>query len=107
MHNFHGYNNARKRRHGRRKEQQEVYNNDKAINMALKTALNPEEITIPTRPVLSLNRKAMDRVNKAISIQTAPNYDNFNNCCLPNAALYSTKTKTRRRLESGGVTARV
>ncbi|MEX0445223.1 hypothetical protein [Xenorhabdus sp. SGI246] len=30
----------------------------------------------------------------------------FNNCCLPNAALYSTKTKSRRRLESGGVTAR-
>ncbi len=38
MHNFHGYNNARKRRHERRKEQQEVYNKDEAINMALKTA---------------------------------------------------------------------
>ncbi|MDE1485327.1 hypothetical protein KKI90_02570 [Xenorhabdus bovienii] len=100
MHNFHGYTNARKRRHERRKEQQEVYNKD--INMALKTALNPEEITIPTRPVLSLNRKAMDRVN----VQNTPNYDKLNNCCLSNAALYSTKTKTRRHLESGGVTAR-
>ncbi|MDE1477267.1 hypothetical protein [Xenorhabdus bovienii] len=104
MHNFHGYTNARKRRHERRKEQQEVYNKD--INMALKTALNPEEITIPTRPVLSLNRKAMDRVNKEISVQNTPNYDKLNNCCLSNAALYSTKTKTRRHLESGGVTAR-
>ncbi|SFO10773.1 hypothetical protein SAMN05421579_1701, partial [Xenorhabdus japonica] len=34
MHNVHGYNNARKRRHERRKEQQETYNKDKAINMA-------------------------------------------------------------------------
>ncbi|WP_340608557.1 hypothetical protein [Xenorhabdus bharatensis] len=107
MHNFHGYNNARKRRHERRKEQQDAYSKDKAINMALQTALNPEDIIEPKRPILSLNRKAMDRVNKAISIQTTPNYDSLNNCCLPNTALYSTKTKSRRHLKSGNVTARV
>ncbi|KLU15019.1 MULTISPECIES: hypothetical protein [Xenorhabdus] len=30
----------------------------------------------------------------------------FDNCCMSDVALYSTKTKPRRRLESGGVTAR-
>ncbi|PHM46564.1 hypothetical protein [Xenorhabdus miraniensis] len=30
----------------------------------------------------------------------------FNNCCMSEVALYSTKSKTRRRLESGNVTAR-
>ncbi|KMJ44683.1 hypothetical protein AB204_12980 [Xenorhabdus khoisanae] len=33
--------------------------------------------------------------------------DNSGSCCMSDVALYSTKTKTRRRLESGGVTARV
>ncbi|MDC9598913.1 hypothetical protein [Xenorhabdus anantnagensis] len=32
--------------------------------------------------------------------------DNSGSCCMSEVALYSTKTKTRRRLESGGVTAR-
>ncbi|MBE8596821.1 transcriptional antitermination N peptide [Xenorhabdus sp. BG5] len=31
----------------------------------------------------------------------------FDNCCMSDVALYSTKTNSRRRLESGGVTARV
>ncbi|MDC9615850.1 hypothetical protein PSI19_18645 [Xenorhabdus khoisanae] len=30
----------------------------------------------------------------------------FDNCCMSDVALYSTKTKSSRRLESGGVTAR-
>ncbi|MDC9599032.1 hypothetical protein [Xenorhabdus anantnagensis] len=33
--------------------------------------------------------------------------NNSGSCCMSDVALYSTKTKTRRRLESGGVTARV
>ncbi|MDE9467482.1 hypothetical protein [Xenorhabdus bovienii] len=98
--NFHGYNNTRQRRHERRKTAQEAYNQANGIN--------PEEITKPIRPTLYLKRQSMDRVEKAVSVQETPVIDNFNNTCLPNVALYSTKQRASNRiLESGGVTARV
>ncbi|MDR5615594.1 MULTISPECIES: hypothetical protein [unclassified Arsenophonus] len=41
MCNFHGYDNARRRRHERRSAKQAAYHYNKALNMALKAALNP------------------------------------------------------------------
>ncbi|BET96494.1 transcriptional antitermination N peptide [Xenorhabdus taiwanensis] len=63
------------------------------------------------RKVLTLKRKQSDSANVIASLilqvkGDEPQEPSFNNCCLPEVALYSTKTKSRRRLESGGVTAR-
>ncbi|CAA2931200.1 hypothetical protein [Arsenophonus endosymbiont of Bemisia tabaci] len=41
MCNFHGYDNARRRRDARRRAKKTAYNRNKALNMALKAALNP------------------------------------------------------------------
>lgn len=113
MCNFHGYDNARRRRQERRRAKQAAYNYNKALNMALKAALNPSkqsnQQTTPntSRPVLSLKRKVKNRVEKAISIRPTKFYDSFDNCCLPKSALYSVKTKRHRPiLISGDVTAR-
>uniref|UniRef100_A0A3B0MKJ3 Uncharacterized protein n=1 Tax=Arsenophonus endosymbiont of Trialeurodes vaporariorum TaxID=235567 RepID=A0A3B0MKJ3_9GAMM len=43
MCNFHGYDNARRRRHERRIAKQATYKYNKALNMALKAALNPSK----------------------------------------------------------------
>ncbi|MGJ0627933.1 hypothetical protein [Xenorhabdus bovienii] len=68
------------------------------------------------RKVLTIKRKPQNDGANVIAnliVQVKENDDqqeptpSFNNCCMNEAALYSTKTKTRRRLESGGVTARV
>ncbi|WP_334472209.1 hypothetical protein [Arsenophonus sp. PmNCSU2021_1] len=68
MCNFHGYDNARRRRQERRKAKQAAYNYNKALNMALKAALNPskpsQQQEKPKRPVLSLKRKVMSRVHE-------------------------------------------
>ncbi|HGJ5882999.1 hypothetical protein, partial [Arsenophonus sp.] len=62
MCNFHGYDNARRRRQERRRAKQAAYLYNKALNMALKAALNPskpsQQQTTPNtkRPVLSLKR---------------------------------------------------
>lgn len=113
MCNFHGYDNARSRRHERRRARQAAYNYNKALNMALKAALNrskPSQQQTPTntkRPILSLKRKVINRVEKAISIRPTKFYDSFDNCCLPKSALYSVKTKHHRPiLISGDMTAR-
>ncbi|CDG95367.1 hypothetical protein [Xenorhabdus bovienii] len=68
------------------------------------------------RKVLTIQRKPQnDSANAIVNLivlvkendeQQDPT-PSFDNCCMNKAALYSTKTKTRRRLESGGVTARV
>ncbi|MBD1227700.1 hypothetical protein [Xenorhabdus griffiniae] len=108
MHNFHGYNNARKRRHERRKELQEAHNINTQLQKAFSNidSIKSEIAVKPARPILSLNRKAMDRVEKAISIKNTPMHDNLSNCCLPNTAIYSTKTKFRRSSKAGEITAR-
>ncbi|WP_034250526.1 hypothetical protein, partial [Arsenophonus nasoniae] len=110
---FHGYDNARRRRQERRRAKQAAYLYNKALNMALKAALNrskpsQQQTTLNTkRPVLSLKRKVINRVEKAISIRPTKVYDFFDNCCLPKVALYSVKTKIRHPiLTSGDVTAR-
>ncbi|MBD2798336.1 hypothetical protein ID856_17790 [Xenorhabdus sp. 18] len=66
------------------------------------------------RKVLTLKRKPQnDGVNVIASLVTQVKGEesqepSFDNCCLSEVALYSTKTKSpRRRLASGGVTARV
>ncbi|WP_334471083.1 hypothetical protein [Arsenophonus sp. PmNCSU2021_1] len=50
MCNFHGYDNARSRRHERRRAKQAAYDYNKALNMALKAALNPSK---PSQPRVS------------------------------------------------------
>ncbi|MDR5611288.1 MULTISPECIES: hypothetical protein [unclassified Arsenophonus] len=111
MCNFHGYDNARRRRHERRSAKQAAYHYNKALNMALKAALNPnkpsQQQTTPNtkRPILSLKRKVINRVEKAISIRPTKVYDAFDNCCLPKVALYSAKKFNNKPKSNFGVTA--
>ncbi|MFS1583932.1 MAG: hypothetical protein ACL7AY_15025 [Candidatus Arsenophonus phytopathogenicus] len=109
MCNFHGYDNARSRRHERRRARQAAYEYNKALNMALKAALNPsnpsQQQEKPKRPVLSLKRKVMNRVEKAISIRPTKVYDSFDNCCLPKSALYSSKRFNNKPKSHFGVSA--
>ncbi len=111
MCNFHGYDNARCRRHERRSAKRAAYNYNKALNLALKAALNPSkksnQLTTPNpkRPVLSLKRKMMNRVEIAISIRPTKVCDTFNNCCLPIAALYTSRRFNNKPKSNFGVTA--
>ncbi|SPP31587.1 hypothetical protein ARAF_0721 [Arsenophonus endosymbiont of Aleurodicus floccissimus] len=104
MCNFHGYNNARSRRNERRRAKQEAYNRNKTLNMALKVALNPTKqsnqqiISKPKRPLVSLKRNVMRRVELALLFSRTKIYDAFNNYCLPKVALYSVKNQRRRHL---------
>ncbi|CDG21030.1 conserved protein of unknown function [Xenorhabdus poinarii G6] len=67
------------------------------------------------RKVLTLKRKSQnDSANVIASLITQVKGDetqdptpSFDNCCMSDVALYSTTTPSRRRLESGEVTARV
>lgn len=104
MCNFHGYNNARLRRMERRKALQESYE----ITKSLKAAIHGETVKEETkRPTLSLKRKPISRVEKAISIRSTKVYDSVDNTCLPNTSIYSVKyRKSGTLLESGEVTAR-
>ncbi|CDH33269.1 hypothetical protein [Xenorhabdus bovienii] len=64
------------------------------------------------RKVLTIQRKPQnDGVNVIANLivqvkESNDPQDSFNNCCLPHVALYSTKQRANRILESGGVTAR-
>jgi len=114
MCNFHGYDNARSRRNERRRVKQAAYNRNKALNLALKIALNPtkqsnQKITSnPKRSPLSFKRNVMSRVKKALLFSRTKIYDTFDNCCLPQVALYSVRNPYRRHLfESGEITAKV
>ncbi|WP_230083808.1 hypothetical protein [Providencia alcalifaciens] len=104
MCNFHGYNNARSRRMERRKALQEAH----ALTERLKAAIHGEPVKEETkRPTLSLTRKPISRVEKAISIRSTKVYDSADNTCLPNSSIYSAKyRKSGTLLESGEVTAR-
>ncbi|NBM50681.1 transcriptional antitermination N peptide [Proteus sp. G2666] len=97
-----GYNCARSRRAERRSELQNAY----AMNEQLKASIHghTEE---EKRPTLSLKRKPISRVEKAISIRSTKVYDSADNTCLPNSSIYSAKyRKSGTLLESGEVTAR-
>ncbi|PAV10086.1 hypothetical protein CBG25_02490 [Arsenophonus sp. ENCA] len=114
MCNFHGYDNARSRRNAHRRVKQAAYNRNKALNMALKAALNPtkqsnQQITSnPKRSLLSLKRNVTSRVKKALLFSRTKIYDAFDNCCLPKVALYSVKNQCRRHLfGSREITAKV
>ncbi|EPG9803536.1 hypothetical protein [Providencia phage PSTNGR2lys] len=102
MCNFHGYNNARSRRMERRKALQEAH----ALTERLKAAIHGETVKEETkRPTLSLTRKPISRVEKAISIRSTKVYDSVDNCCLPNVAIFS-GVKTKQPSSEFGVTAR-
>lgn len=97
-----GYNCARSRRAERRAELQNAY----AMNEQLKVSIHghAEE---ENRPTLSLKRKPISRVEKAISIRSTKVYDSADNTCLPSSSIYSAKyRKSGTLLESGEVTAR-
>ncbi|EPG4007373.1 MULTISPECIES: transcriptional antitermination N peptide [Providencia] len=103
MCNFHGYNNARLRRMERRKALHESYE----LTKSLKAAIHGEQVEETKRPTLSLTRKPISRVEKAISIRSTKVYDSVDNTCLPNTSIYSVKyRKSGTLLESGEVTAR-
>lgn len=100
---FRGYSCSRSRRAERRKELQAEY----AVNAGLKAAVHGEQEEEAKRPVLSLSRKRIGRVEKAISVRSTPVYDSADNTCLPNSSIYSAKyRKSGTLLESGEVTAR-
>ncbi|WP_036943286.1 hypothetical protein [Providencia stuartii] len=101
MCNFHGYNNARLRRMERRKALQEAH----ALTERLKAAIHGEQVEETKRPTLSLTRKPISRVEKAISIRSTKVYDSVDNCCLPNVAIFS-GVKTKQPSSEFGVTAR-
>ncbi|MBD2797699.1 hypothetical protein ID856_14310 [Xenorhabdus sp. 18] len=82
--------NAANRRHDRRKAAAMA---KEAVENILNDIWPEQKEPSKERPILSVRTKS------------EPSFDN---CCLPQVALYSTKTKSpRRRLASGGVTARV
>ncbi|WP_368912965.1 hypothetical protein [Providencia stuartii] len=101
MCNFHGYNNARSRRMERRKALHESYE----ITKSLKAAIHGEPAKEEKRPTLSLTRKPISRVEKAISIRSTKVYDSVDNTCLPNVAIFS-GVKTKQPSSEFGVTAR-
>ncbi|SPP31380.1 hypothetical protein ARAF_0504 [Arsenophonus endosymbiont of Aleurodicus floccissimus] len=88
-----------------------AYHYNKALNMALKAALNPskpsQQQTTPStkHTILSLKRKVMHRVEKAISVRLTKAYDAFNNYCLPIAALYTSKRFNNKPKSNFGGTA--
>jgi len=88
----------------RRKALQEAH----ALTERLKAAIHGESVKEETkRPTLSLTRKPISRVEKAISIRSTKVYDSADNTCLPNSSIYSAKyRKSGTLLESGEVTAR-
>ncbi|WP_272521103.1 transcriptional antitermination N peptide [Providencia sp. PROV202] len=103
MCNFHGYNNARSRRMQRRKALLESYE----LTESLKTAIHGKSEEQKKPPTLSLTRKPINRVEKAISIRSTKVSDSVDNTCLPNTSIYSTKYRASGTLlESGEVTAR-
>ncbi|MDE1488913.1 hypothetical protein KKI90_21800 [Xenorhabdus bovienii] len=80
--------NAANRRHARRKV---VAMARETVEDILNDAWPEQKDPKKERPVLSFRTKSES---------------SFNNTCLPNVALYSTKQRANRILESGGVTAR-
>lgn len=106
MCNFHGYNNARSRRMERRKALKEASELTKSLKAAIHGE-SVESVEETKRHTLSLTRKPISRVEKAISIRSTKVYDSVDNTCLPNASIYSAKyRKSGTLLESGEVTAR-
>ncbi|MEX0398191.1 hypothetical protein KDV94_20295 [Providencia rettgeri] len=78
-----------------------------ALTESLKAAIHGEKVEETKRPTLSLTRKPISRVEKAISIRSSKVYDSADNTCLPNSSIYSAKyRKSGTLLESGEVTAR-
>ena len=85
-----GYDNARQRRDDKRKALTAAYNAAHGI-----TGDEPK----PCKPVLSLKaKKTLGRVDKAVSVHTTKTYDTLNNCCLPEVAIFSVKSKKNENI---------
>ncbi|AWK42634.1 hypothetical protein [Photorhabdus laumondii] len=84
------YNNAAKRRRDSRQALTEAYNNAHGIN--------PDEEVKPVRPLLTIKRTAMNRVDKALSVRETKVYDSLDNCVLPNVHLYSVNVKSSKNI---------
>ncbi|MGO2306869.1 MAG: hypothetical protein ACTH5W_19445 [Providencia sp.] len=102
MCNFHGYENARSRRMERRKALQEAH----ALTESLKAAIHGEVEEKTKRHTLSLTRKPINRVEKAISIRSTKTYDSSDNRCLNDVAIYSTTKYREQPKTEFGITAR-
>ncbi len=76
-----GYDNARQRRDDKRKALTAAYNAAHGIE--------EKDWCEVTRPTLSLNRKAVSRVDKAVSMQTTKYYPSADNICLPQIAIFA------------------
>jgi hypothetical protein len=80
--------NAQERRRAARAEKQSAWKQANPLLVGLKA--KPD-----CRPILTLNRKPVDRVVKALSVQSTKTYDTLDNCCLPQVAIFSVKTKKK------------
>jgi hypothetical protein len=76
-----GYDNARQRRNDKRKALTAAYNATHGIE--------EKEFCVIDRPTLSLNRKAVSRVDKALSVQTTKHYPSADNICLADVAIFN------------------
>ncbi|MBS6056521.1 MAG: antitermination protein N [Mixta calida] len=83
--------NAQERRRAARAEKQAEWKQANPLLVGVKAK--------PTcRPILTLNRKPVDRVVKAVSVQTTKTYDTLDNCCLPQVAIFSVKSKRKESI---------
>ncbi|MEM7892726.1 hypothetical protein Q4Q67_17245 [Morganella morganii] len=102
MSNFRGYSNSRSSRMERRKALKESYE----ITKKLKVAINGEPEAETKRPVLSLNRKHIGRVDKVVAVSNIPVtrniepkiYDSLDNCCLPHVHIFSVNDKKNKTI---------
>ncbi|ETS31097.1 hypothetical protein BB987_09305 [Photorhabdus temperata] len=88
------YNNAAKRRRDSRQALTEAYNQTNGIN--------PDKEVKPVRPVLTIKRTAMNRVDKAVSVKTTSVIDSINNCLMPNVFIYSVGKKSSKSITARG-----
>ncbi|MCU5775084.1 hypothetical protein N5923_23500 [Erwiniaceae bacterium BAC15a-03b] len=73
--------NAQEKRRKARAEKQAAWKQANPLSVGVKAK--------PVRQVLILNRKAVDRVEKAIAVQTTKYYPSADNICLPQVAIYA------------------
>lgn len=83
--------NAQERRRAARAEKQAEWKQANPLLVGVKA--KPA-----CRPILTLNRKPVDRVVKAVSVQTTKTYDTLDNCCLPQVAIFSVKSKRKESI---------
>lgn len=83
--------NAQEKRRAARAEKQSAWKQANPLLVGVKAQPS-------CRPTLTLSRKAVDRVEKAVSVQSTKTYDTLDNCCLPQVAIFSVKTKKKESI---------